>query len=272
MHVSILNYKDYREFLRTWIETYPAGRKGLKKALALACACQPAYLTRILKKDAHLSLEQAYACGPFLKLSSDEVDFFILLIQFDRAATAPLKRFFLEKMNRMLTDQLTLEKKLQSKKHIRLSEQEQYYRSWYVAVIHVMVTIPQFRTADALAHYLNLPLREIQSVLDFLQSCRLIEKKDHQYLPKKVRLHLGSSSPLIQRNHMNWRIKTLEALQNLRASEDKTLHYSSVFTASEQDLLNLKQMIVDLLQRTEKTIDVSPAHLVHCLHIDFFPI
>ena len=62
---NLYESEDYKQALNLLIEQESEKRKGVRTALAEACQCQSSYISRVLNRDAHLSLEQIIAAADF---------------------------------------------------------------------------------------------------------------------------------------------------------------------------------------------------------------
>ncbi len=144
-----------------------------------------------------------------------------------------------------------------------------FYSSWIYGAIHVMLTIPEFQTKEAIAKYLNLSLKKTAEILEFLVSIGLAKQSvSGRFEIGEARIHLGSDSPLISKFHTNWRMQAIRSLEKEDLKED--LHYSSAVTLSEEDFLKIKSLLVKHIEEIKAIIRDSSAEGVHCFSIDLF--
>ena len=99
------NFQDYRTCLRQFLDRGP---RGTKLALARALRCQPGFVTQILKGEKQLSLEQALGFTSFAGLEGAEKEYFLLLVQKDRAGTRELRDFFQVKLGELRRERASL--------------------------------------------------------------------------------------------------------------------------------------------------------------------
>ena len=73
---KILQYSDYIDFLSDWISSRPKKGHGVKSKMSNCIGSVPAQITQVLKKEVHLTPDQAAKMITFLELSNLEGEFF----------------------------------------------------------------------------------------------------------------------------------------------------------------------------------------------------
>lgn len=265
---SLFDFSNYKAFLR--FKTGERGtRKGVKARIATALRCQATYISQVIHRDAHLSLEQADRLNQFFGHSDDESRFFMLLVQKGRAGTRDLERFFQKQIDEVLAQRRVLSKRLRLKTSLSVEVQTVYYSSWHYAAIHMALSVSELQTKESLADYFGLPKRRVSEVLDFLTSAGLCAPRGGRYLVGSGNLALASDSPLIARHHSNWRHQAVASLD--RDLKDD-LHYSAVISISKRDFEKLKSEMMELLRAHRETIKASPEEEIFCYSIDLFSL
>jgi hypothetical protein len=107
---------------------------------------------------------------------------------------------------------------------------------WYYPCIHVIISIPKFKTKTKIADYLKLPFEVVSNVLNFLELKGLAINFNGRYEIGLKHLHLGHDSLHATKNHFNWRTK---ALASLDLPKPNDLHCSSVGTLSQTDAVKI---------------------------------
>ncbi len=269
MQKNIYEYRDYKVYFVDLLESHPSGNRGKRKELAEAIGCQMSHITKVLSGDGHFSQEQAEAAARHFGHTAVETEFLLQIVEFNRAGTPSLKKFYenvLQEKQKKYTNLKTL---LSMPDSLQAREEAIYYSSWCYGAVHVLISVPEFRTRDALASKLQLPLLKVDEILEFLTKVGLCEKIGSIYHPHRPLLHLDKSSPLISKHHTNWR---LQALNSIDKNSNEALHYSSVFTLSASDLVRIKQLIEKCLSESLKVITQSPEKEAAVLCIDLFKI
>lgn len=269
MDQSVFDFDSYRSYLATWIKTQPHRGHGAKATLARAANCQTAYISQVMREKAHLSLEQGERIAQFLKLSLDETEYFLVVLQKERAGTESLRRIFTNQMKRMNEHCNQLKNRVQASTEISLEAQATYFSSWIYTAIHILVTIPGFQKTEPIAMRLGLPANIVLEVLEFLHHHGLIAKNGDVHTALNSRIHLPHDSPLISKHHMNWRIRTL---RNLETRNDESLHYSSVVSISEKEAKIIRAKLLKSIEDNKKTIKNSPEEKLYSYCLDFFEL
>jgi uncharacterized protein (TIGR02147 family) len=262
----VFDFSAYKPYLKFRVGDYRQ-RKGLRSLIAKAMGCQPTFVSQVLNGDFHFSLEQADQLGKFLGHTGEEQDFFMLLLQHERAATKDLKVYFKRKIDAELSARTVLTHRLGQEKTLSSEQQNIYYSSWHYGAIHMAIAIPKLQTHEAISDYLHLPIKKVSEVLEYLISVGLVEKQERGYKIGSANLRLGKSSHNILRHHANWRMLAVESLDR---EEELDLHYSGVFCLSESARALIKNKIFEALEEILKVSDEAKEESLACMNIDFF--
>jgi uncharacterized protein (TIGR02147 family) len=265
--IYLFNYSDYRDYLRDYLDLRRTLEKGVQTKLAHEMGCQPAYVSKVLAKDAHFSLEQAERVSHFCHHTEIEKHFYLLITQQVRAATPQLKKFFTEQIQTLRLKNKSLKEHMKLDMLSDLETQIHYYGSWTIATIHVLLTIPSFQTRQEICSKLNLSILDVSKVIDFLKSKGMVEENSGRLKVGAVGLHLGSDSPIIKQHHHNWRLKAMDAI--VRNNEDD-LHYSSVVSLSVEDRERFRAELVKWIANFRKEVSLSKEEDLAAICIDFF--
>ena len=79
--------------------------------------------------------------------------------------------------------------------------------------------------------------------------------------------HLDRESPFLRQHHRNWRLQALRALDGYLP---KNLHYSAVFSLSEEDAAALKEFLLQHLKSFLETVAASKEEKIYVYNFDFF--
>ena len=126
MSTTIFESTTYRTYLRERLGN-PHQRTGRKLAAAQFIGCHSGYLTRVLKEDTHLSLEQADRFNEFIGHTESEARFFLLTVQKDRAATTTLRDHFAKQINEIREQRTRLHHRLEEKRILSAEDESRYY-------------------------------------------------------------------------------------------------------------------------------------------------
>ena len=199
----------------------------------------------------------------------EESRFLILLVQQARAGTRDLKDFFQKQIDEQKAQRLLIRERFKTGERLNSEDQMRYYSDWYFAAIHVLVSIPEFQNPEGLSKTLRLPLSTVNESLEFLKDCGLVKIENGRLGVGKSRIHLGSDSPLINKHHLNWRLR---GMQSLERRQDRDIHYTSVVSLSAKDVERLREMWIEVMEKFNSTVAASPEEECHCLCLDVFRV
>lgn len=269
MKNSIFEYQEYKAYLRELIASRPKKGRGIRSQLAEAIGCQIAYISQILNGSIDMNLEQAGKANRFFGHSKEESHFFLLLVQLARAGDRETKLYFREQMEAEVNRRLVIKNRLGLAQGLSPLDQTTYYSAWYYAAVHILVTIPKFRTKAEIQEKLGLPPEKIAEILEFLVRTGLLEQKDGNYIGGANQIHLGNDSNLVMRHHANWRLR---AMRSLELEKKNDLHYSAVVSLSVTDMVKLKSRLVKDIEEVIQVVKQSPEEELAVFCVDFFGI
>lgn len=269
MDRSLFSYSNYKTYLHDRIRREPKAGHGMRQRLADAMGCQLAYVSQVLRGDRHLSVEQAEALARYLGLSRDEKEYFIWLVEHDRAGSPGSRKFFSELLAQKREQYLQFKKRVDISKEISDQAKARYYGDYLYSAVHMLITIPAYQTSRAISERLQVSAERVTEVLELLKGEGLIQEDRGKLVPTSKYLFLEKTSPFILQHHTNWRLQALRSVAR-RRPEDQ--HVSLVVTLGEKDLQSLRRRVAEFLEEVSSTIKASPEERLVNLSLDFFEI
>ncbi len=266
--IDIYKYNHYRDYLKACLPSKGHHRGG-RSRLALKLGCQPGYISLVFSGQSDFSLEHGCLVADFLHLNEEEKDYFLLLINKDRAGSKSLENHFETKIKKIQKEKTEIKSRIITSHELSHEEQLLYYENWLLTAVHMCTLIPQLRNASAMSDYLSTPIDRIKSAIDVLIKIGLIEQEKGSFHSTQKRIHIGEKGLALKCHHTNWRHQAIASLDNL-SSED--LHYSSVMSISKKAALQIKQIILKSIQDSEPVIKDASDESIHCLTIDLFEL
>ncbi len=266
MEKSVFNHKSYRRYISDKLDN---STRGIRSELAKTIGCHLAYISQVLKGNAHFTLEQAAGVCRFFGLDTAETDFFILLVSLERSGTSDLKNYYQKKINEILKERALVKSRVKTDKALSLEDEIKYYSSWIFIAIDVLTSISEFQTVENISKHLQIDREEVSRCLKYLVEIGVVKEKGGHYEVGTARMHLPSTSNLVSKHHTNWRIRAMNSLDLPRPDN---IHFSTVYSFSKTDLDRLKEMILKLVEDMEPVILDSPAEIAYCFAFDFFEI
>jgi uncharacterized protein (TIGR02147 family) len=267
--LSVFEYSDYRAYFLDYLRAQPKKGRGLRGEWARIAGCQIAYVSHVLGGKNDFSLEQAEAISRHLGHTKDEQEYFLLLVQKARAGTEGLRQFFQNSLNEKLNGYHNLRQRMKIKENLKIEDQAIYYSKWYYGAIHMIVTIPEYRTAVAIADYFSLPLAETKKYLEFLETRQLIEQKAGVYSVRGQFLHIGKDSPHFYHQQITWRHR---AIDSINRNDPEDIHFASCFSVSRADVKKLRTLLSNAIEKTTDVIKPSREEQLYSICLDFFKV
>ena len=266
---NLLEFVNYKPYLREAIEELGKSRKGVRSRFAEAISCRPGYVTQVLDGEADLSVDQGSLASAFLGHTEEEAEYFLLLVMRARAGTPVLRSHLDKQLGRHRSRYLNLKERLKVEQKIATADETVFYSNWQYLAILSLISIPGFQTKEAIAERLALPLKRASEILERLQSLGLVTQKGGRYQYGEARTHLPKESPMVAKHHLNWRLQAMQSIENQR---DDDFHYSSVVTISESDRDAIKALLIKVIEDSAKIIAPSPEEKLCSFCIDFFEV
>ena len=82
-------------------------------------------------------------------------------------------------------------------------------------------------------------------------------------------MRIGKDAHQIIKHHTNWRNQAIESLDRETV---KDLHYSAVVTLSENDILKIKDLMLQSINDNLEIVKKSPEEKVYVYNLDFFEL
>lgn len=260
----IFLYDDYVSYLYQLIAD---SNRGIITDLARACGSQKSYFSQVAKGKLPMTLEQAIALCDFWEFNAQEREYFVALVGLNRAGTPKLQRYYQSKLAALKGEWTNL------KNHFDVQDKFEppirYYSSWIYSAVHILISIPRYRTEQTIATRLDVPTTVVSEVLKWLSENGFATKQGSEWRITPKDIHLPRDSVMTIPNHTNWRQKALACMQ---LDFQKHLHYTSVFTLSVEDLHLVREQIQQLIVKTRKQITKSEEEVMACFCCDFFEV
>ena len=266
MKSHVFDYSHYRDYLQVRLSTTGANR-GLRSKLAEKTNTQPAFISRVLGGDNDLSAEHIPPTNEFLGHTFEESHYFALLVFHARAGTPALKKYYKEQIDEIIAKRSVFLERVKITQTVQPADQGIYYSKWYYIAIHVLVSIEEYRTREAISQRLQLSLGVVSKAIEELVRMGLIENKNGKILIGKKRIHIDKNSPWIAQMHTNFRT---QAIQKIVTPEEKDMHFSLGISMSKKLYDEYRSRFIDLVTEFEKKMQEDEPEELYTLNIDLF--
>lgn len=268
--MSIYEFSDYRPFLRTYIAGLGPKRRGELVRIASVLSIHTTTLSQIMAGKKDLSLDQGWALSKYLHLGLVETEYFIALVEKDRASTREFKNYLDQKMERLKKQSQDLMNRKVDDVILSDGAKGEFYSNWYYSAVRLITDLPNRQQPQTIAESLGLPLELVERVIEFLVKNGLCAYENGKLAPGPIRTHLDASSPQVSRHHTNWRLKAIEA--HARSREKSEMFYTFPVTLSEKDAVEVQSLLAQLIKEVNGIIVPSPPESLYALNLDWFKV
>lgn len=262
---NLFEYLSYRQYLKDTLES-EGPRSGLKRQAAEALRVHTTFISQVVAGKAEISLDQAEDMNSFLKHGSEESEYFLDLVVYERAGNPLLRKRFETKLKARQTERAQIGKRLERTREVRSEDQAQFYSSHLYGLLHVLSSIPEYQTRERLERATGFPSDVAKGALDFLLRIGVLKMKAGAILPGEQHVHLSKESKQIRQHHTNWRTA---ALQKMAFARPDDLHYSLVFSCSEADAVRIRESLLQHLKSITKIVEGSKEQHAYVYNFDF---
>jgi uncharacterized protein (TIGR02147 family) len=262
--MNLYEYFSYKTYLIDLVS-----QTNIKvSALSEMAGCNRSYFSQMINGKVQLTSDHIINLAEGLDFSELEKEYFITLCLLERSSLINTKDVLEKKLNRLRQKNLVLSKKIKDEgKSFELTDEMkgEYYSSWVYGQIHILTSIEEFQTPESIALKLNISLNSVKKILNRLRDMQLVLKKENNYIHQARNLHIPHISPHNVVNHMNWRMRAIQKVQ-----EDNGIHYTAAFSLSKKDIPVLKAQLLDFIKKQREVIGASGTEEVYCFNCDLF--
>lgn len=267
---SIFNYQNYTKFLCDWVEMRPSRGRGQISQMARHLGISSVSMSYVMNDQRDLSEEQAVELCEFLGLSEIESEYFLALVQFERAGTKKLEKIYQKKLEEIRARGGRVKNRVPAHQELDEKAKALFYSNWYFSGIRLLTSIDGQNNIKTIAETLGLPVSRVREVVEFLLVQGLCIEDENKLQMGPRRTHVDATSSLVASHHRNWRMK---ALEKINLSDDRgELFFTGPMTLSLETFEELKMMALEFIANKAKKVDPSRSEILACLNIDLFRI
>lgn len=267
--MRVFEFSNYRFFLRSYIDHRPRNGRGEVTRLAQAAGVHPSLLSQILAQEKNLSLEQAQLIAEYIDLTINETEYFLFLVQFERAGTKKLKTYFSDKLKKLKSESVEMANTVRQDRQLTEEDKSIIYSHRIYLTIWLFTSIGDGKTLDEVAVQCEITREKATEILNFLVKTELCVIKNSKYTMGSQSIHIGRGSPHLYKHHANWRLKAIEASDSISAEE---LMYTAPMSMSKADAKKIRSRLADVIKEVTDIVYISEAEEVVYLGIDFFSV
>lgn len=251
--LSIYNFKDYKKFIKSYVDSV-SPQRGLMRKLAEAANCHPSYLTQALNSKVQLTPDHALGIAEYIDLSAPERDYFLLMVDHSRSSRPTLRTMYEQKMNELKAKQEKIGERLQRVQPSNIEALSKYYSTWHMSAIHILSSVPEFQKLDVLMEKLNLKRAQCEKYLQQLEEMGLVIHRQGLWQHSGTQLHVPDDSHFVNLHHNNWR---QQAVLDSQQPQNGSIHFTGVYSISKTDYEVLKGVVLKSIESINKISTAS---------------
>jgi uncharacterized protein (TIGR02147 family) len=266
--MDVFQETDYRKIIEQIFFQMPKHGHGQMSRLARHLKVNTTLVSQVLSKKRDFTEEQAFQTTQFFQFNKIESYYFVLLVQWARAASTEMKNFYLDQIKRQQIEaQQGLKNRVSVKKELSFEQQAVYYSSWLYAAIHTLVGIEGFDKIEAIAHRLRISTDQARLHIDQLINYNLLFERGSRYSVGAASTYLPPQSPLVIRHHQSWRQISNHRME---MQHNKDFFFTGPFSIHPSDYDLIRKELVELTGRLYKIVEKTKAQELACINIDLF--
>lgn len=265
--LNIYNFDDYKKFLKKYIYHNPI--RGIIKDMAIAADVHRPYLSKVLNSHIHLLPNQLYGICKFIKLSEQETEFLLLLLEKDRSHKSPYQKYVENKLASIKKNEETKMKSSGRDNPVSMIDENLwiYYSHWIYPLVHISVSIPQLQNIEALCSFFGQKSERIQTTLIQLQKMGFVKKEKEKWVWLQGSWHSSQADPRSLWLHHHLRDLSQ---QNFQMYPQEGLYFSVTQTLSKKDFETLRNSLIEWIDNFNKTAAPSNPEIPVVFCCDYF--
>lgn len=267
--MDLFEFKNYKQLILSHIQTLPKNGHGQFNRLAQHLRVHSTMISHIFNGDKNLTSDQAYGVCDYFGFTEIQTDYFLLLVEQDKAANHKLKNYYDKKLAEIRKKAQSVSEHLPQDHVFSEEDKATFYSQWYYSGVRLLSAIPEYRKIDAISDYFGLSKKKISEILEFLVRTGLCKVKNGEFIYGPTRTHVEAESPLANRHHINWRLKAIEQLERMEPDE---LVFTSPVVIEKKDAIKIRKLILEFLQNADRAFEKSGSEELFCLNVDWVRI
>jgi len=266
--MSIFEAKDYRSYLKVHIKGLPNKGRGELSRIAHALNVNTTLLSQIFAGTRDFNLEQGLQLSKYLGHTELETEFFLLMVQVERAGTHDLKLLFQKKMQTLKTEALKLSKRITTERTLDEHEKSVFYSSWIYSATHLFTSLSaKGVSVEDVCERFDISRSKANEILQFLLRSGLCTEDNGRFKMGVQSTFVSQGSPHLLKHHSNWRVKAIQKSESLK---EKEMMFTGQVSISEKDFAELREHLTNFIKQASEKVQKSKPDEIACLNIDWF--
>jgi uncharacterized protein (TIGR02147 family) len=268
-NIKIWDYNNYKQFLNDLIKTFPSNGRGQLRKIALKLNVHPTLISQVLNGIKDFSFEQAYGVVKYFSFNENETEYFFELLSLAKSGTKELEKYHEQRLLKLIQNSKSVKNRVGKTTELTDEDKLKYYSNWKYITIWLATSIESLKNENAIADQFNIPLEVVREIVEFLLIKGLCVRSKNGLSMNLKKTHVPASSRIVQNHHINWRLKSLNFVNNVSPEE---LAFTAPFSVSRKDFAIIKTKILSLIEEISTIVEKSEPEMVACLNIDQFEV
>lgn len=253
--------------MKEYLESLPKKGWGFASKFSDFSGVSQALFSQVVSSEKEFTPEQAYKFCEYIKLNEIEKEYFLELVQKDRAALSELKGFHEKRLQKIQAEGLKASNHVTDKKEMSPEEKMEFYSNYLFSAIRIFSSLDDGKTFDEIQKYFQVPPLFLKNILDFLVQYDLCYRMGDRYRPGNRRTWAEKGTPFYFKHSTNWR---LQGIAKLELNRKDDIFITSPMSISIEDAKIIKNQILELVKNISARVNETEAEQTLCLNIDFF--
>ena len=266
--MKIYEYSDYKEYINAYIRELPKNGRGQFLQISKSLRVHSTLISQILKGEKHFTQEQAFAITVYFSMSELETEYFLEMYQYNKAGSYDLSKYYEKRIDNLRKKFEEVSSRVTVKKKLNETDLALYYSDWSYMACWLLCGLDDVKNRSDIVTRLKISMKRVNDICDFLIKVGLIIEEGELSMGN-ARTHIGREHPLVSKHHINWRLKSIEYSDKVKATD---LSFTAPLSISRKNYSKVKEILLNSIEKVSDTVDESDPDTIAFLNIDFIEI
>lgn len=268
---DMFSIQNTGKLLKSFISHQPQKGRGLVKNLAELLGVASPQVSQFLSGVKTVTVDQAFLIARYFSWSELETEYWMALVDYERANHHEVKNHFRKKLEKIKKDSLNISKVVSQTTELSDNDKSRFYSSWIFSAVRLYCSIGDGkRVAEIHQAFLEFDPSELNEVIEFLMKTQLLKKNGLLYEMGAQRTFVPKGSPFLKQHQSNWRLR---ALERAHVITDEELMFTAPMSISAAGFKKIRKDLQAWIQKiTEELPSYGDAEEVVCLNLDLFRV
>lgn len=267
---DIFSHSQTQKLLKAFITSKPQKGRGLVKKLAEVLNISSPQVSQFLSGIKTVTMDQAYLIGRHFSWTELEMEYWLTLVDYERASNHEVKNHFNKKLAKIRQDSLNISKVVREATELSDQDKGRFYSSWIYSALRLFCSLgDQGKTPEEIYRaFAEFAPTELNEVIEFLLQRQLLKRNGSRYEMGQQRTFVPKGSPFLKQHQTNWRLRAVERAGFIT---DEEMMFTAPLSISEAGFKNVRRQLQDLIKNiSDNLVSYGDAERVVCLNIDLF--